>query len=96
MSDLTLNITNLKAKVEKLVNLHKQLKKENERLAAETENSVKTIKEQKNTIEMLQKTNKELILIENKQEGQNKIITDTKLKINELVQEIDQCIALLK
>lgn len=94
MSDLTLNISNLKAKVEKLVILHKQLKKENERLAAETETSAKTIREQKNTIETLQKNNKELL--QNKQEGQNKIITDTKLKINELVQEIDQCIALLK
>jgi hypothetical protein len=94
MSDLTLNISNLKAKVEKLVILHKQLKKENERLVAEMETSAKTIKEQKNTIEALQKNNKELL--QNKQEGQNKIITDTKLKINELVQEIDQCIALLK
>ena len=94
MSNLTLNINDLKAKVEKLVNLHQQLKKENKRLITENENALKTLKEQKNTIETLQKTNKELS--QNKNEEQNKVITDTKRKINELVQEIDQCIALLK
>jgi hypothetical protein len=53
-----------------------------------------TIEEQKVTIEDLQKNNLELI--NSKSEEQNKIVTDTKLKINELVQEIDNCIALLK
>ncbi len=94
MSNLTLNIKDLKAKVEKLVNLHQQLKKDNNRLITENENALKTLKEQKNTIETLQKNNKELS--QNKNEEQNKVITDTKRKINELVQEIDQCIALLK
>lgn len=94
MSELTLNITDIKGKVEKLVALHQQLKKANERLVVENANALKTIKEQKITIETLQKTNKELT--QNKTEEQNKIITETKHKINELVQEIDQCIALLK
>ncbi len=87
MNDLTLTITDLKAKVEKLVNLHQQLKKDNDQLQ-------KTIEEQKNTIESLQKNNQEIV--NNKSEEQNKLVTDTKLKINELVQEIDNCIALLK
>jgi hypothetical protein len=94
MKDLTLKITHLKAKVEKLVNLHQQLKKDNERLIAENANSLKIIKEQKHTIDTLQKNNQELS--QNKNEEQKKVITDTKSKINELVQEIDKCIALLK
>ncbi|MGQ0829497.1 MAG: hypothetical protein ACT4ON_14000 [Bacteroidota bacterium] len=94
MRELTLNISGIKSKVEKLVVLHQQLKKDNERLAAENANALKVIKDQKLTIETLEKNNKELT--QNKTEEQNKIITDTKLKINELVQEIDQCIALLK
>lgn len=94
MSDLTLNMNDLKAKVEKLVNLHQELKKENKRLITENENALNAIKEQNSTIETLQKNIKELS--QHKQEEQNKIITDTKGKINELVQEIDQCIALLK
>ena len=51
MNDLTLNITDLKSKIEKLVNLHQVLKKENEQLAADKENLQKTIDEQKLTLE---------------------------------------------
>jgi peptidoglycan hydrolase CwlO-like protein len=94
MNDLTHTITDLKTKVEKLVSLHGQLKVDNEQLAAAKTALEKTIDEQKAVIETLQTNNKELI--ENKTQEQNKIITDTKLKINELVQEIDSCIALLK
>lgn len=94
MNDLTLNITDLKGKVEKLVNLHQQLKKDNDQLYIENQNLQKMTDEQKLMIESLQKNNKELEL--SKSEEQNKVVTDTKLKINELVQEIDNCIALLK
>jgi predicted nuclease with TOPRIM domain len=94
MNDLTLNITDLKAKIEKIVKLHQELKKENELLVADKENLLKTIEEQKNTIAALEISNKEIQ--DAKNEEQNKIVTDTKEKINELVQEIDDCIALLK
>jgi predicted nuclease with TOPRIM domain len=94
MNDLTHTITDLKTKVEKLVTLHGQLKVDNEQLMAAKASLEKTIDEQKAIIETLQTNNKELI--ENKTQEQNKVITDTKLKINELVQEIDSCIALLK
>lgn len=94
MNDLTHTITDLKTKVEKLVTLHGQLKVDNEQLVAAKTSLEKTIEEQKAVIETLQTNNRELI--ENKTQEQNKIITDTKLKINELVQEIDSCIALLK
>ena len=43
MNDLTLNIGDLKAKIEKLVKLHQELKKENEQLASDKENLQKTI-----------------------------------------------------
>ncbi len=94
MNDLTLNITDLKAKIEKLVKLHQELKKDNEQLVADKENLQKTINEQKTLIEALEKNNKEIEA--SKTEEQTKIVTDTKVKINELVQEIDDCIALLK
>lgn len=105
MNELTISITNLKVKVEKLTNLHQQFKKDNEQLYADNAELQKTIDEQKitiesllnnqkNTIETLEKHNQELILSKN--EEQNKIVTDTKQKINELVLEIDSCIALLK
>jgi chromosome segregation ATPase len=87
MNDLTHTITDLKTKIEKLVTLHGQLKVDNEQLVATKTSLEKTIDEQKAVIETLQT---------NKTQEQDKLITDTKLKINELVQEIDSCIALLK
>ncbi|MCW3084095.1 MAG: hypothetical protein JWP12_1461 [Bacteroidetes bacterium] len=94
MNDLTPIITDLKGKIETLVKLHQQLKQDNDKLSAENAGLLKTVEEQKATIGSLEKNNQELV--QNKNEEQNIIITDTKLKINELVQEIDDCIALLK
>lgn len=94
MNDLAPTIIDLKGKIEKLVKLHQQLKQENDSLMTEKQNLTKVIEEQRATIETLQKNNEELE--QKKSEEQNTIITDTKLKINELVQEIDECIALLK
>lgn len=94
MNDLAPAMTDLKGKIEQLVKLHQQLKQDNDFLTADNQGLKKTVLEQKVLIENLQKTNKELS--ENKNQEQHKTITDTKLKINELVQEIDNCIALLK
>ena len=93
MSELAPAMTDLKGKIEQLVKLHQQLKQDNDRLSADNEGLKKTIVEQKGKIESLEKNNRELS--SNKNTEQNNLITDTKRKINELVQEIDQCIALL-
>ena len=94
MNDLTPTITDLKGKIEKLVKLHQQLKQENDLLANEKAELLKTVEEQRGLIESLQQNHQELE--KRKSEEQDTIISDTKLKINELVQEIDDCIALLK
>jgi len=94
MNELAPTITDLKGKIEKLVKLHQQLKQENDSLNADKLSLQKTVEEQRAAIEALQKSKMELE--QQKSEEQNTIITDTKLKINELVQEIDDCIALLK
>ncbi len=92
MSDLTLNIADLKGKVEKLVTLHKVFKEENEKLKLELLDLKKTSENQTIKIQGLELENRELLL--KKDEETNNIVT-TKEKINELVQEIDDCIALL-
>jgi chromosome segregation ATPase len=94
MNDLAPTITDLKGKIEKLVKLHQQLKQENDSLVARNAELMKTVEGQKVEIEALKKVGEELA--QKKEDEQNTIITDTKLKINELVQEIDDCIALLK
>lgn len=93
MNDLAPTMIDLKGKIEKLVQLHQQLKQDNDKLSAENAGLLKTVEEQKAEIESLKKSNESLL--QNKETEQNTLITDTKLKINELVQEIDSCIALL-
>ena len=94
MIELTISITDLKTKIEKLVDLHQQLKKDKEQLQSDNKKLKKTVEEQKNTIQELEISNRDLI--KTKKEEQNRLVSDTKLKINELVQEIDDCITLLK
>ncbi|MBL7884687.1 MAG: hypothetical protein JNL69_11505 [Bacteroidia bacterium] len=94
MNDLASTITDLKTKIEKIVTLHSQLKADYDKLNVDYQNSLKQIEEQKATIESLEKSNHELLA--NKTEEQNKLITDTKLKIDEIMQEVDSCITLLK
>jgi len=93
MNDLAPTMIDLKGKIEKLVQLHQQLKQENDKLSAENTGLLKTVEEQNTEIESLKKSNESLL--QNKEAEQHTLITDTKLKINELVQEIDSCIALL-
>ncbi len=94
MEELTVTITNLKLKVEQLVGLHQDLKKEKEQLSEDNKKLVKTIEEQKLIADRLEK--EKLELAESNNNKQKEVISDTKQKINELVQEIDDCIALLK
>jgi len=93
MNDLAPTIIDLKGKIEKLVKLHQQLKQENDKLSADNAGLLKTVEEQKTEIEALKKSSQDIL--QNKTQEQDTLITDTKLKINELVQEIDSCIALL-
>lgn len=94
MNDLTISITDLKTKIETLIDLHQQLKRTNEELNNSKLHLEQLIEQQKVTIEIVQKQNEQLI--QSKNEEQIGFVADTKLKINELVKEIDDCITLLK
>ena len=94
MEELSAPINNLKSKVEQLINYHQQLKQDKESLSADNAKLQAALDEQKATIEQLEKAN--AALIENNNNEQKTVITETRTKINELVQEIDNCIALLK
>jgi hypothetical protein len=94
MSNLNSNIVDLKSKVEKLVHLHQVLKNENEQLKKSNNELLEVIENQKNRIRLTESTNSELTIKNSTEQEQR--ISETKIKINELVQEIDNCIALLK
>jgi cell division septum initiation protein DivIVA len=93
MNDLAPAMTDLKGKIEQLVKSHQLLKQMNDQLNAEIDGLKLKLEEQRLAMEGLEKTNRELA--SNKSAEQESMVNDTKLKINELVQEIDNCIALL-
>lgn len=94
MKDITLISNSLRSKIEKLVHLHSKLKDDNKKLAAEKQALVKKISEREESVKKLEEDaiKLKLALTLNKSTEQT---TDIKLKINELVREIDKCIALL-
>ena len=93
MSEISYIISELENKLKKLVDLHLNLKEKNKRLIIENEELKKYLEEKNNTIINLKdKNNIEVIA---NQLGKNTKNKETRSKINELVRDIDNCIALL-
>jgi hypothetical protein len=94
MSNYSSIITSLNSKIEKLILLHRNLEEEKMRLNAEKQDLVKIIQELKIKNNYLEEQNKAIRLAKDiKEDGESSL--DLKLKINELVREIDKCLALL-
>jgi hypothetical protein len=93
MSNLASTADRLRSKIEKLLHLHSKLEADNLKLARERETLRKTIELHEQTIQQLKEENK-LVRIGQQLPADNGN-NDLKLKINELVREIDKCIALL-
>ena len=94
MSELSLTVAGIQSKIEKIAQLHERVKDENFKLIAEKEDLLKAIESKKNMINNLEERTKILKLAKSLS-GINESSLDTKLKINDLVREIDRCIALL-
>ncbi|MBS3915781.1 MAG: hypothetical protein KG003_14900 [Bacteroidetes bacterium] len=85
---------NIRLKVERLLVENQELKSANEALQNEVEACAKTMELQKNTITELTERNKMIKLAKNLSlSGTDSF--DIKIKINEMVREIDRCIELL-
>jgi len=94
MKDITLISKSLYSKIEKLVHLHDKCKEENKKLLLEKQKLIKQVANYETTIKGIEdKVFKEKLA--SALSKNNDQTTDTKLKINELVREIDKCIALL-
>ncbi|MCC7301912.1 MAG: hypothetical protein IT233_04665 [Bacteroidia bacterium] len=92
--DLVHTVTSLQSKVEKLVHLHKKLAEENHRLTGETD----SLRKEKESLKIKLKSLEEKLQVRNLAAATGVNSTDKselKSKINELVREIDKCIALL-
>lgn len=87
-------LTVIRLKVEHLLELHKSTEAENLLLKERVEELEKTIELQKNTITEVTERNKMIKLAKNLSlSGSDSF--DVKIKINEMVREIDRCIDLL-
>lgn len=93
MSNLALTADKLRLKIEKLLHLHSKLEEDNAKLIEEREALREKIREMQSTIVELEDQNKVVRLAQQLPGTAGN--TDIKLKINELVREIDKCIALL-
>lgn len=94
MNNITSAVKSLQSKIEKLVHLHSKLKDDNKKLLSEKQELIDKLAQHRESINKLEddRINLKLALTLNKNTEQT---TDIKLKINELVREIDKCIALL-
>lgn len=94
MEGLEHRLTVIRLKVERLLEENRQLQVENALLKTRTEELEKTMELQKNTIGELTERNKMIKLAKNLSlSGSDSF--DVKIKINELIREIDRCIDLL-
>ena len=94
MSNISQIIESLYVKVEKLIYSHQNLQEKNILLSTQKEELLSKVEEQKNKIEELTQTNTQLKLIKSLKESESNT-SDVKLKINEMVREVDTCIAIL-
>jgi peptidoglycan hydrolase CwlO-like protein len=91
---IPVRIERIQSKVKKIMALHQKAKDENYKLQMEKEQLVKTLQQGRAKIEDLEEQNKRVKLARSLQES-GETSLDVKLKINEMVREIDKCIAYL-
>lgn len=92
MEDLAALMSGIEFKTHQLIKQVKALKHENAEVKKELDLLIKSDQENKEKIKYLEEKNK-ILRIAKTIEGEDK--TKAKLRINELLREVDRCIALL-
>ena len=93
MKDVATLVSGIDFKLRKLIGHHGLLLNENQKLIAENQKLNGLISEQKQFIKQLEEKNKILKLAKILETKEGNV--EAKLKINELVREIEKCIGLL-
>lgn len=94
MADIISLIGDLEKRIDAVIEVNQELKQRNEALHSEKNALQKAISDQENILSSLTEKNKMLKLAKSLNDSDEQS-TDIKLKINELVRELDKCIALL-
>ena len=95
MNDLERVVASLQSKIEKLIHLHKKHEEDNTQLLFEKTQHLISLELKNKRIKELEQLNQELQNSARLSVGDSEAKTRNKNKINELVKEIDECIALL-
>ncbi|MEP7168476.1 MAG: hypothetical protein ABI855_03840 [Bacteroidota bacterium] len=96
MIAVEVNLEELKIKVEKLINSHLEMSRENKNLKLYNHELKQKNAEQQNKISELEDKNKVIKLSQAiNGNGSDQNARDLKLKINEYIRELDKCLALL-
>ena len=96
MVAVEVNLEELKVKVQRIINSHLELSRENKNLKLYNHELRQKVEEQKNKISELEDKNKVIKLGQAiNGNGSDQNARDMKLKINEYIREIDKCLALL-
>lgn len=95
MNSLHEAVKKLKAKTEKILALQETLQKENVQFKEQTKRLKSRVEELEEANRKLEDQNKALLLAQNLSGSESDKNLAIKLKINELVREIDKCIAQL-
>ena len=96
MENLEMAVTSLGSKIETLIHLHKKSLEENGRLTEQHLKLINSIEQQQLKINELEDKNNIMKLASRLSEApSDDKMSDVKLKINELVREIDKCVSFL-
>jgi len=87
-------IERIQSKVKKVIELHRKVKDDNYKLRMEKAQLLKTLEEERAKIDALEEQNKRIKLARSLEDS-GETSLDVKLKINEMVREIDKCISYL-
>jgi hypothetical protein len=93
MQDLSILVSGIEFKLRKLIEQNNQLKIENKQLLKKNDEINNIIENQKKTITKLEEKYKVLKIAKSLENNTNSF--DQKIKINEMLREIEKCIGLL-
>jgi hypothetical protein len=93
MDKFSIIVSGLEYKIKKIVDLQNQILNENKKIKQEIHDKKNIIEDQKVIIKNLEEKIKVLRIAKTLEAGKDN--NQAKLKINEIVREIDKCIALL-
>lgn len=92
-TDLKSNFSALELRIQKLIHLHEELKKSNQKVLSDNQQLMSLLEDEKSKVHRLEEGYRNLKEIESSSTRQS--ISDMKRKINDIIGEIDKSISMI-